>query len=130
MFTSIEMTKQNGQLIPLNTIHVHKLKSFKETIPEGTIVRVYLEVSSPLASKTQMALLHRMIKELASFTGHTVNEMKVLIKSRTGLCINRTTPGNEHFECQSFADCSVEELMLSIESCYELASELQYAFST
>ena len=55
------------------------------------------------------------IRELAKESGYTFEEMKTLVKEQSGLCYNT----EEETVCKSFADCSKDEIMLTIQACIE-----------
>ena len=42
--------------------------------------------------------------------------MKTLVKEQSGLCYNT----GEETVCKSFADCSKDEIMLTIQACIEI----------
>jgi hypothetical protein len=67
-----------------------------------------------------------MIKQLATHIGETVENMKILVKDRAGLCIAREVAGKEYFLAKSFADCSREELSLAIQAALEIGQSIDY----
>jgi hypothetical protein len=60
--------------------------------------------------------VHACIRELASESGYTFDEMKTLVKQQSGLCYD----GGDVIMCKSFAECSKDELALAIEACIEI----------
>lgn len=115
--------KQEGQLIPANSVEAGKLKLFKMALLEGDEVEVHLTKIEP-ATKTlgQLAKIHASIKDLASFLGYTPEELKLVIKEKAGLYkIN----GKEK-EFKSFAECTKDELSDAIQICIQVGNEVGY----
>jgi hypothetical protein len=67
-----------------------------------------------------------MIKELSTYTGETVENMKLLVKDKAGLCLIREVSGKEYFLAKSFGDCSKEELSLAIQALIEIGQSIDY----
>ena len=67
-----------------------------------------------------------MIKNLSMHTGETVENMKLLVKDRAGLCIAREVSGKEYFLAKSFAECSKEELSLAIQAAIEIGEQVGF----
>ena len=77
---------------------------------------MYIGLADADHSVAQLAKVHACIRELAKESGYTFEEMKVLIKERSGLCYD----AGDATLCKSFADCSKDELVLAIEACVEV----------
>jgi hypothetical protein len=84
---------------------------FVEKIQEGQLIDMYLDLASADHSKAQLAKVHACIRELATESGYTFDEMKIVVKQAAGL------------EGKSFAECSKEQIMLAIESCIQIGRE-------
>jgi hypothetical protein len=56
--------------------------------------------------------------------GETVENMKILVKDKAGLCIAREVSGKEYFLAKSFAECSKDELSLAIQAAMEIGEEV------
>ena len=67
-----------------------------------------------------------MLKQLATHIGETVENMKLLVKDRAGLCIAREVAGKEYFLAKSFAECSKDELSLAIQAAIEISHEVNH----
>ena len=99
---------------------------FVSRIPDRTIVEVFYEQTHDDGTLPQLAKLHVMIKELAMHIGESVENMKLLIKDRAGLCISREVSGKEYFLAKSFGECSKEELSLAIQAAIDIGTEVNY----
>jgi hypothetical protein len=109
---ALKWVKENQELKLVNSLSKVHLKNFIDNLQEGEEVVITYEVLNPTASYAQLAKVHKCIRELATFTGDTFEDMKLQIKIRSGLC----TSG----ECKSFADCSTDELSLAIQAAIEI----------
>jgi hypothetical protein len=68
----------------------------------------------------QLSKLHVSIREIANHTGHTVDEVKDLVKTRAGFSWNNDTDDIE----KSFSVMSKEELSLCIQETMNMGMEL------
>jgi hypothetical protein len=120
--------KKQGEL-KFPTLAVTKqYEVFLSNINEGDIVEFFYEVTHDDGTLPQLAKLHAMLKPLASHIGETVENMKLLVKDRAGLCIAREVSGKEYFLAKSFAECSKEELSLAIQALIEIGEEVNFLF--
>lgn len=118
--------KRNGSLRPISSAVSKQLEQYVSKVPEGTIVECFYEVQHDDGTLPQLAKLHVMIRQLASHIGETVENMKILVKDRAGLCIAREVAGKEYFLAKSFAECSREELSLAIQAAIEIGEEVNF----
>jgi hypothetical protein len=118
--------KKNGRLDFSSLAHSKQFELFASKIPENTIVECFYEVQHDDGTLPQLAKLHAMLKPLASYVGETVENMKLLVKDRAGLCIAREVSGKEYFLAKSFGDCSKEELSLAIQAAIEIGDQVGY----
>lgn len=118
--------KRFGLLQPYSSAAKLQLDAFTEKLPEGAIVEAFFEMQHDDGTLPQLAKIHVMIKQLATHTGTTVEDMKLLVKDRAGLCIAREVSGKEYFLCKSFGECSKEELSLAIQAAIEIGDEVNY----
>jgi hypothetical protein len=79
---------------------------------EGDTIIITYEVQNDDASYAQVSKVHKHIRELASYTGDSFEDMKLQVKLRAGLCNNS--------DCKSFADCSKEEVSMAIQASIEI----------
>lgn len=105
-----------------------KYNHFIKSLPADTLVEVYMEQQSDDATLAQLAMVHAMIREIATFTGETFEDMKLIVKKRAGLCLTREIAGDVFIECKSLGQCSKQELSLCIEAIKEIGRLLDYAF--
>jgi hypothetical protein len=118
--------KKNGRL-DFSTLAASKqFEVFVSNIPEGSIVEFFYEVTHDDGTLPQLAKLHVMLKHLSTHIGETVENMKLLVKDKAGLCIAREVAGKEYFLAKSFGECSKEELSLAIQAAIEIGQEVNF----
>jgi len=105
---SLKLIKKNGKLTYLEPKDKLAYEIFEDKIKEGQKVEMYLDLADADHSKAQLAKVHACIRELAKESGYTFDEMKAIIKTKSGV-------GEK-----SFAICSKDELMLAIETCIQI----------
>lgn len=96
----------------LSPISKDLYKQFIETLAPNQRVEVFMEATVNNGTTLQIAKIHVCIKELAKEIGYSFEDMKKVIKEKTGLIMNE--------DYKSFADCSKEELALVIQSIIEV----------
>lgn len=112
---TVTYIKKHGQLVPASEREAGKLKLFNMSLKEGETVDMYLSVTADNdKSLGQLAKVHALMRELANFSGHTIDEIKDQVKRKTGL-YKITETGKKEFK--SLADCSKDELSNAIETC-------------
>lgn len=116
--------KRNGQLEFATLSAAKQFELFVSHIPEGQIVECFYEEQHDDGTLPQLAKLHVLIKQLAMHIGETVENMKILVKDKAGLCIAREVSGKEYFLAKSFAECSKDELSLAIQAAMEIGEEV------
>jgi len=118
--------KERGMLKPLSIAGMKQYEVFVSNIPDGTIVEFFYEMQHDDGTLPQLAKLHVMLKHLATHIGETVENMKLLVKDRAGLCIAREVAGKEYFLAKSFGDCSKDELSLAIQAAIEIGEQVGF----
>lgn len=118
--------KKQGVLKPTTLSGARQYEEFVSHIKEGELVECFYEVTHDDGTLPQLAKLHAMLKPLATHIGETVENMKLLVKDRAGLCIAREVSGKEYFLAKSFGDCSKEELSLAIQAAIEIGQEVNF----
>ena len=117
---SVKLVKKDGKLVYPDDQSKLAYQIFLDKLPEGQRVEMYIGLADADHSVAQLAKVHACIRELAKESGYTFEEMKVLIKERSGLCYD----AGDTTLCKSFADCSKDELALAIEACVQIGKEL------
>jgi len=115
MFT-VKLVKQGGKLVYPNDKSKLNYKLFLDKLPEGQEIEMFIGLTSSDKSVAQLAKVHACIRELALESGYTFDEMKILIKEKSGLSYN----AGDAIIFKSFADCSKNELLLAIQACIEI----------
>jgi hypothetical protein len=118
--------KKEGKLSFHSLMAAKQFEIYVSNIPEGNIVEFFYEVTHDDGTLPQLAKLHVMLKELATHIGETVENMKLLVKDKAGLCIAREVAGKEYFLAKSFGDCSKEELSLAIQAAIEIGIDVNH----
>lgn len=116
--------KQNGKLMFSTLAQAKQYEMFVFKIAEGSIVEFFYEETHDDGTLPQLAKLHVMLKTLSMHIGESVENMKLLVKDRAGLCIVREVAGKEYFLAKSFGDCSKEELSLAIQATVEIGQDV------
>jgi len=123
------MSKQNffSNLIKKDGELKHTIKAretiynkFVDSLPEGTKVEIFVSVTGPKGSNAQIAKIYVMLRELAGEIGYSLEEMKLIVKRKSGLCFNRD--GQEY--CKSFGDCDKTELNSVIQNIIEIGDNI------
>jgi len=117
----IRFAIKEGQLVPANSVEDAKYKLFLKTLREGDTIEAFMNLHKADKTLSQVAYAHVLIRELANYTGHSFEEMKILIKEKTGLCV-KTPEGRIIFK--SLGDCSKNELSNVIETCFQLGNDI------
>ena len=101
-------------------------EKFVSRLADGAIVEFFYEEEHDDGTLPQLAKLHVMLKQLSMHIGETVENMKLLVKDRAGLCIAREVAGKEYFLAKSFGDCSRDELSLAIQAAIQIGEEVNF----
>ncbi len=99
---------------------------FRDHLPEGTLVEIYMDIQTDDGSLAQLAKIHAMIRQLSSHTGDSFEDMKLIIKKRAGLCIEKELDGSRFLYCKSLGKCNKEELSHVIQAIQEISLVLEY----
>jgi hypothetical protein len=118
--------KERGLLKPITIADMKQYEKFVSKLPEGSIVEFFYELQHDDGTLPQLAKLHVMLKQLSIHIGESVENMKLLVKDRAGLCIAREVAGKEYFLAKSFGDCSRDELSLAIQAAIEIGQDVNF----
>ena len=119
-----KLVKKDGKLTHEKPGNKQLYDEFVKKLEEGQRLDVFFEVLGDGYTLGQLAKVHKCIRILAADTGHTVEEMKLEVKAKTGLYFKTTIDGQEYLVCRSFADCSSEELSLAIQAVIEIGDKV------
>jgi len=112
----IELSVKNGELhFPVKG-NKKKFENFLKQQPDDAKLELFIAVTTDKGSNPQLARIHATIREIANELGYTFEEVKLLVKRKSGLCFVKD--GTEY--CKSFAKCDKEELNLVIQACIEI----------
>lgn len=115
-----KLKKSGGILIPATQKDEALFNLFKNSLEEGAVIEFFAEEVDDDGTIAQLRKVHSMIDEIASHTGYTVSEVKLLVKEQAGLCMSREKEGKEYFLCRSFGDCDKLQLSNAIQACIEI----------
>lgn len=118
--------KRNGQLEMVGLTRSKQYEVFVSNIPDGQMVDCFYELQQDDGTIPQLAKLHVMMKHLANHLGYSVEDMKLLVKDKAGLCLARELSGKEYFLAKSFGECSREELSLAITAAIQIGEEVNF----
>ena len=112
----VQCTIKNGALdFPIKAVG-NKFQKFLNDLPDGAKLEIFIGVSGDKGSNPQLARLHAMIREIAHEIGYTIEEAKLVVKRKAGLCFTK----NKEEYCKSFGQCDKDELNLAIQACIEI----------
>jgi hypothetical protein len=118
MYTG-KLVKKDGKLTYAHPKDKLAYEIFVDKLSEGQEVELYVDLANANHSRAQINKVHACIRELAKESGYTFEEMKKIVKERSGLCYT----DSEGEYCKSFAECSSDELMLAIQAAIEIGSQ-------
>jgi hypothetical protein len=118
MYTS-KLKKVNGKLSQPDKNKI-LYEQFVKSLPEGVEVEMFMNIVTDNGSLAQISKVHTCIRILAQESGYTFEEMKLLIKQRSGLCIIFTEGEISQEICKSFGQCTKDELSMAIQACVEI----------
>lgn len=119
MFTSI-LRKDGGKLIYTSKADETIYKLFLDSLEPGQTVEIFLDANKDDGTLAQLAKIHKCIREIAKETGDNYEDMKLLIKKKSGLCVKKDVDGETVMICKSFANASKTDLALVIETIIEI----------
>ena len=113
---NIKLTKKDGKLIHKDSSDASLYKIFIESLEDGQSVDVFFDANVDNGTYAQISKLKVSIRELATESGHSFEEMQSMVKEQAGLCWDG--------HCKSFAVCSIDELNLAIQAAIEIGDHL------
>ena len=91
-------------------------REFVGRLEEGHLIQVFFDASKDDGTLAQIAKIKVCIRELAKELGNTFEDTELDIKQASGLCIVKEIGGEKFMIVRSFADCSVGDLSLAIQT--------------
>ena len=119
-----KMVKKKGRMEFISLALSKQFEMFVHKVEEDQIVEFFYEATHDDGTLPQLAKIHAMLKTLSIHTGILVEDLKLMIKDKAGLCLAREVSGKEYFLAKSFGDCSRDELSLAIQAIIELGIEV------
>jgi hypothetical protein len=119
MFTGL-MVKKGTKMSFSNKKDALLYQMFIDSLKDGEIIEMLVTVKGKKANNAQISKVHACIRMLASELGYSFDEMKIIIKDKSGLW----TTDQDEVIYKSFADCSSDEISSAIETCNELGREM------
>jgi len=116
---SVKLKKVNGVLKQTDKSKI-LYDQFINSLADGDEVEIFMNKVTGAGSAAQISKIHTCIRELANEGGYTFEEMKLLVKERSGLCLRITENGEVTEVYKSFADCTKDELSMAIQACIEI----------
>ena len=110
---------ETGGLNPISSVSA-KYGEFIKGLETGQTVEIFMESNSDTGTVPQLAKIHASIRELAKEIGYSFEDMKLEVKRKSGLCIKKEYDNEMFMVCKSFADCSKEELALTVETIIQI----------
>jgi len=118
------LKKSGDKLIHVKTGDEVRYREFVKALDEGTVLDIFIEINSGDGTLSQLAKVHKCIRVLASQSGNTFDDIKMVIKDRAGLVVRRSVLNKEYMDWKSFANCSRDDLNLAIQACIDLGDTM------
>ncbi len=115
MFTST-LQRVGDRLVYASSADEKIYKLFVDNLVEGQTVEVFFDANKDDGTLAQLAKIHKCIREIAKETGTDFEDIKDLIKMRSGFCFEKEVDGKIITKCKSFAKSSKEDLGFVIEA--------------
>lgn len=121
---STSLKKSNGKLVHIRKGDEDNYKNFVDSLEEGDQVDLFMEINTADNTLLQLAKVHKCIREIAKHTGNSFEDIKMVIKDRSGLVVRREVMNKSYMDWKSFAKISKDDLGLAIQACIELGDEV------
>jgi len=81
-----------------------------KNLPEGEDIVIKFNVSKSYKSNRQIRLLYSCFRSIANHTGQSVEDIKLILKLKAGLCFSHTIEQEDITVCKSISDFSKSEI--------------------
>lgn len=99
------------------------LNQWIRTLNEGDHIVAKFNISRNYKSTRQLRLLYHCFRELSSKLGYEVEEIKVMMKLKAGLCFSHNIEGQDVTVCKSISDFTKVQLSEFVEFIDKWSSE-------
>lgn len=119
MFTTT-LQKVEDKMVYANPSDEKIYKLFVDNLAPGQTAEVFFDANKDDGTLAQLAKIHKCIREIAKETGNDFEDIKDLIKVRSGFCFKKNIDGEIITKCKSFGKASKEDLGFVIEALVKL----------
>lgn len=117
---STTLKKVEDKLVYSNQADEKLYRLFVDHLIPGQTVDVFFDANKDDGTLAQLAKIHKCIREIAKETGNDFEDIKDLIKVRSGFCFKKNVDGEIITKCKSFSKASKEDLGFVIEALIKL----------
>ncbi len=122
------LIKKNNALSYSNVKDKALYDAFINGLKEDEEIEIFICRKGSDASAAQIVKVHACIRQIANELGFSFDDMKLIIKEKSGLCYEVIDEGHKKVICKSFAEISKEEMVLAIEACNQIAADNNIIF--
>jgi hypothetical protein len=115
-----KLVKKNGKMVHISDVKKEIYEKFIDKLEEGHEISVMFDASPDNGTLAQLSKIHACIRELSIETGQSVEDLKLEIKKKVGLCFVKTVDNERFMFCKSLGDASKDELNLVIQQIIEM----------
>lgn len=117
---STTLKKVEDRLVYTSEADAKLYKLFVDNLIPGQTVDIFFDANKDDGTLAQLAKIHKCIREIAKETGNDFEDIKDLIKMRSGFCFEKEVDGKIITKCKSFSKASKEDLSFVIEALIKL----------
>lgn len=120
----VRFRKEKGELIFNKKSDEDLYTKFINLLHSGNLVDAHFEIVHADKSLAQLSKIHKMIREIAVYSGEDFDQVKKEVKRRSGLSYKNEAQ-DEQFV--SFANCSKDEIAMAIYIAEKISLDLGIA---
>jgi hypothetical protein len=98
---------KNGKIVISNPV---QYENWVKNQNPGDDVLIEYQLLKDRKTLQQLKLIHHCLREISSVTGYTVDEVKILMKMKYGICFIYKIDNKDVTHCKSLGDLSKKEL--------------------